>query len=232
MLGPYPASTPGVACQGKVTRYKPFELQTHWEVGREGFLKGTDFRKNPGRQDYRKRKWGQAPGSSLRPGLISSDQAHTMCSHNALLATVSPSIHPCLHLPVGCLFPSISFNLSNLQLTVLLHILKLSRPKQLQGAQPPGQVGGNKIKTLYLTPAYRVRTMAQAWQVVPGQDWEGIGRKEKGNGEWEQFLREKIKSWKGGAQSGESARSRWERLLEIGWARRTKVKRRETSTGV
>lgn len=45
MLGPYPASTPGVACQGKVTRYKPFELQTHWEVGREGFLKGTDFRK-------------------------------------------------------------------------------------------------------------------------------------------------------------------------------------------
>lgn len=67
--------------------------------------------------------------------------------------------------------------------------------------------------------------MAQAWQVVPGQDWEGIGRKEKGNGEWEQFLREKIKSWKGGAQSGESARSRWERLLEIGWARRTKVKR-------
>lgn len=29
ILGPYPASTPGVACQGKVTRYKPFGLQTH-----------------------------------------------------------------------------------------------------------------------------------------------------------------------------------------------------------
>lgn len=179
MSGPYPASTPGVACQGKVTRYKPFELQTHWEVGREGLLKGTDFRKNPGKQDYRKRKWGQAPGSSPRPGLSSSDQAQCLLSRCPACYCFS-SHRPCLHLPIGCLIPSIPFTLSNLQLTVL-HILKLSKPKQLQGAQPPGQVGGNKIKTLYLTPAYRVRTMAQVWQVVPGQDWEGIGRKEKGN---------------------------------------------------
>lgn len=34
--------------------------------------------------------------------------------------------------------------------------------------------------------------MAQAWQVVPGLGWEGIAGNEKG------------KSWKGGAESGES----------------------------
>lgn len=38
-----------------------------------------------------------------------------------------------------------------------------------------------EIKTLCLTPDHRaVRTMAQAWQVVPGQGWEGIAGNEKG----------------------------------------------------
>lgn len=39
----------------------------------------------------------------------------------------------------------------------------------------------------------------------------------------------RVKSWKVvGAESRECARSGWERLLEIGWARRVKVKGRKT----
>lgn len=57
---------------------------------------------------------------------------------------------------------------------------------------------------------------------LAGCTWSGVGgnwQEGKREREWEQFLREKSKSWKGGAQSGECARSRWERLLESGWAR-------------
>lgn len=56
--------------------------------------------------------------------------------------------------------------------------------------------------------------------------------KKKKEQEWERSQTEKSKSWKVGAESGECARSGCERLLEIRWAKREKVKERETEIGV
>lgn len=66
---------------------------------------------------------------------------HNAISQDALLPSASQPICPCLSLPTGCLFPTspspyLTYN------SVLFHILKLSRPKQQVGAQPPGQRKG------------------------------------------------------------------------------------------
>lgn len=80
--------------------------------------------------------------------------------------------------------------------------------------------------------------MAQAWQVAPagfggmggGETGGGgeIARNEKKRNRSGSNPKQKSKSWKVGAESGEGARSGWERLLGIGWARMEKVKGRET----
>lgn len=174
---------------------------------------------NPGRQDYRKRKWGQTPGSSLRPGLSSSDQAQ--CQLSQYPAPYCVSTHLSLsafpnRLPAFPPFPSPHLTYNSLSSTYL-NFPGLSSSKELS---PQGRERGKtKIKTLSLTPDYRVRTMAQAWPAVPGQDWEGIARNEKGEQEQEQCRMEKSKSWKVGAESwrvcqvlvGEGLRNRWVR---------------------
>lgn len=91
---------------GKVLT-KPFRPQA---------CRRVDFRKEFGRRDYRKGRWGQTPGFSLRAGFGLSEQAHSTSSHGALLPTASQPVCP------AYISNRLSLSLDSIHLLPLIYI--------------------------------------------------------------------------------------------------------------